>query len=59
MPPSNPLTSRRFVLGGHAGTVWFIVYERGGRGHHLVLAVIDTSTEAVRVSMVAKAPKQS
>jgi hypothetical protein len=35
---------RRLVLAGHSGRRWFVVYEVGGRGHHLVLAVLDVGT---------------
>jgi hypothetical protein len=34
---------RRLVLAGHAERQWFVAYEVGGRGHHLVLAVFDTA----------------
>ncbi len=35
--------NRRLVLAGHAGTLWFIAYERGGYSHYLKLVVFDTN----------------
>ena len=46
--------SRRFVLGGHADALWFILYERGGRGHQLVLAIVDVAASPAKVVMFAR-----
>jgi hypothetical protein len=37
------LPTRRLVLAGHAAPDWFIVYEQGGRGHHLVFVDFETA----------------
>ncbi len=44
---------RRFVLAGRASQGWFIVYEIGGRAHHLVLAVFG-ATSPPQVVMLAR-----
>jgi hypothetical protein len=38
--------TRRLVVAGRAGERWFICYEHGGRGYHLVLVVYDTTARA-------------
>jgi hypothetical protein len=38
----QPFEARRLVLAGHAAADWFIVYEQGGRGHHLVFVDFET-----------------
>jgi hypothetical protein len=43
---------RRFILAGRASEGWFVVYEVGGRGHHLVLAVFGANSPP-RVIMLA------
>jgi hypothetical protein len=45
---------RRLVLGGHSGDRWFICYEKGGRGHHLVLAVFDSAGGTPRPVLLAR-----
>jgi len=32
---------RRFVLGGRSSDRWFVCYEQGGLGHHLVLVIFQ------------------
>lgn len=46
--------SRRFLLAGHAEARWFVAYERGGRGHHIVLAVFDSRTAPPTPALVAR-----
>jgi hypothetical protein len=36
------LPRRRLVLAGRSSSDWFIVYEQGGRGHHLVFVDFET-----------------
>ena len=45
---------RRFVLGGRSGDRWFVCFEQGGRGHHLVLMVYDTTPNETRVALIAR-----
>lgn len=45
---------RRLVMGGHSGERWFICYERGGRGHHLILVSFDMTDGAPRVVLFAR-----
>ncbi|HEY6477338.1 MAG TPA: hypothetical protein VI456_12210 [Polyangia bacterium] len=45
--------SRRFVLAGREAHRWFVLYEKGGRGHHLVLVVLDIASGDVRPVMLA------
>jgi len=47
------LPTRRFILAGHAQTLWFVAYEHGGRGHHLVLAVFDDQSTPPKPLLVA------
>ena len=35
---------RRLLLAGHSAHRWFVAYEVGGRGHHVVLAVLADAT---------------
>jgi len=46
--------SRRFVLAGREGSQWFLVYEQGGRGHHLVLAMFEVDESDVHRTMLAR-----
>lgn len=46
--------SRRFVLGGIAGRTCFVAYERGGIGHHIVLAMFDMSRHPPEVILLAR-----
>jgi len=46
--------SRRFLMGGHADTRWFVLYERGGLGHHLVLVVFDTAVKPPTCVLLAR-----
>lgn len=47
------LPTRRLVLAGHAASDWFIVYEQGGRGHHLVFVDFETAPR-VRPVLLAR-----
>ena len=40
--------TRRLVLAGHAGSDSFVVYEQGGRGHHLVFVMFDSREQSPR-----------
>jgi len=44
---------RRPLLAGRAPSRWFVTYERGGRGHHLVLAVFDMAAQPPRPVLLA------
>ena len=46
--------SKRFVIAGRAGADWFVCYEQGGRGHHLVLAAYDSSSSTPRLTLLAR-----
>jgi hypothetical protein len=46
--------TRRFVLAGRSGDRWFVCYERGGLGHHLVLVIFDTSGFGARPVLLAR-----
>jgi len=45
---------RRLVIGGYSGERWFVCYEKGGRGHHLVLVVFDRAGGAPRPVLLAR-----
>src|SRR4051812_8204938 len=45
---------RRLVFGGYSGERWFICYEKGGRGHHLVLVVFDKTGDVLRPVLLAR-----
>jgi hypothetical protein len=40
--------TRRLVLAGRSGSDAFVVYEQGGRGHHLVFVMFDARGQAPR-----------
>jgi len=46
--------SRRFLLGGYAGTRWFVTYEPGGRGHHIVLAIFNLGPKGPEPCFLAR-----
>jgi len=45
---------RRFVLGGRSSDRWFVCYEQGGLGHHLVLVIFDTTGGKARPVLLAR-----
>ena len=45
---------RRLLLAGHATTRWFVAYERGGRGHDLVLVIFDSGAKAPEPTLLAR-----
>ena len=47
------LPTRRLVLAARADDDWFILYERGGRGHYLVLARISSKVDPPRITFAA------
>ena len=46
--------SRRFLLAGCDKGKWFVAYERGGRGHHVVLAIFDSRATPPTPSLLAR-----
>jgi len=46
--------SRRLLLAGRSGTMQFVAYERGGRGHHVVLVVFDTARRHPEIRLLAR-----
>ena len=45
---------RRLLLAGHATTRWFVAYERGGRGHYLVLVIFDSGAKVPEPTLLAR-----
>jgi hypothetical protein len=45
---------RRFVLAGRSSDRWFVCYEQGGLGHHLVLVIFDTTGGKARPLLLAR-----
>jgi hypothetical protein len=45
---------RRLVVAGHSDERWFICYEHGGRGHHLVLVMFAPSGGTLRPVLLAR-----
>jgi hypothetical protein len=50
----NRMPTRRLVLAGYSGSRWFVLYEHGGRGLHLVLVVLDTKTQPPQMVLLAR-----
>ena len=50
------LPTRRLVLAGHAASDWFVVYEQGGRGHHLVFVDFETTPRLRPVLLATGTP---
>jgi len=48
----NP--ARRLVVAGRAERRWFVCYEAGGIGHHLMLVVFDTDAASPTLAMLAR-----
>jgi hypothetical protein len=46
--------TRRFILAGHFASRWFVLYEHGGRGHHLILVVFDSRGGSPTPSLLAR-----
>ena len=48
------LPFRRLVVSGKAKGLWFVCFEQGGRGHHLVLVMYRVEANAVQLVLLAR-----
>ncbi len=46
--------TRRLLVAGRAGTRWFVAYEHGGRGHHIILVVFDKGATGLNPTLLAR-----